>query len=278
MFTKSKIILCALFLAAVLLLLPAVLFADKDNATSIITGSSMLEKAIDDLFDGIDNAPEVTTLIPPGSCPGHFDLSPRVLPALKKATLVLRHDYQAVLEDKIRRIGGKDIPIMTVDTPASLLIPDNYLKLKKDVLPILEKKYPEEAQTLKQNLKHQTEDTEALVKDLQDAAKNLKGLQVIASFHQKAFAEWLGCEVVDTIRRPEDMSARDLQRLVQQDGIVAIIANLQEGTQAAESLGEKMDKPVIVFSNFADAPGYGESYEDLLRENLKRLKKAISLE
>jgi hypothetical protein len=35
-----------------------------------------------------------------------------------------------------------------------------------------------------------------------------------------------------------------------------------------------MSVPLVVFSNFPDAEGYGNGYDQLLRENLKRLDEA----
>jgi ABC-type Fe3+-hydroxamate transport system substrate-binding protein len=93
---------------------------------------------------------------------------------------------------------------------------------------------------------------------------------VIASFHQRAFAEWLGLKIIGEMRRPEDVSPRELERLMALKP-EAIVANLQEGTQAAESLGQRLGVPVIVFSNFPNAEGYGRGYEGLLASNLDRL-------
>ena len=53
-----------------------------------------------------------------------------------------------------------------------------------------------------------------------------------------------------------------------------IICNLQEGSQFALSLGDRMNIPVAILSNFPGADGFGETYYHLITENMKRLEGA----
>ena len=41
-----------------------------------------------------------------------------------------------------------------------------------------------------------------------------------------------------------------------------VVGNLQEGLQSAAALADRMSEPLVVFSNFPGAPGYGEGYDD----------------
>ena len=77
--------------------------------------------------------------------------------------------------------------------------------------------------------------------------------------------------IVGILKRPEETTPADLAGLVNLDAHL-IIGNLQEGTQTAFSLGEKMDIPVIGMSNFPGIEGYGESYLDLVNANVSRLE------
>ena len=51
-----------------------------------------------------------------------------------------------------------------------------------------------------------------------------------------------------------------------------VVADLQEGTAAAEAVGERLGVPVVVLSAFPGVPGYGSAYEELLQNNLRRLE------
>ena len=73
------------------------------------------------------------------------------------------------------------------------------------------------------------------------------------------------------IKRSEDLTPHDLEELLKLN-VRGIVANLQEGCEAAVSLGQRMEVPVSVFSNFPDVEGYDEGYDNLLRENLRRLE------
>ena len=95
-----------------------------ESGETIVVTTSMLEHAVNDVSGGVANI-EIVTLIPPGSCPGHFDLSPRLVPLINRASLVIRHDYQGMLEERIRKRAGDNINVLTVETGKSLLIPQN---------------------------------------------------------------------------------------------------------------------------------------------------------
>ena len=76
------------------------------------------------------------------------------------------------------------------------------------------------------------------------------------------------------MRRPEEVSPREFEELLGQKA-AAVIANLQEGTQAAESLAKRKGIPLVVFSNFPDTEGYGTGYDGLMEANLGRLEQAL---
>jgi hypothetical protein len=53
-----------------------------------------------------------------------------------------------------------------------------------------------------------------------------------------------------------------------------VVGNLQEGPQAAAALAERLKVPLVIFSNFPSADGYGQDYKALLHENIRRLEAA----
>jgi zinc transport system substrate-binding protein len=275
--TKIRFTFIRVILLMVALCAGSRAYAAGDAATTrdaIIVTSSMLEQAVRDLLVDVPNAPGILNLVPPGACPGHFDLSPRVLPSVHGAQLILRHDYQGVLEEKIRSTGAGPAPVLVIPTPSSLLIPDNYLKLQKQILGHLAGRFPEARVQMEENAQAEEERKAAFLARLKEQSPAWKGKKAIASAHQKEFAEWLGLEVAGSVARPEDLGPRDLQRLVGLEADV-VIANLQEGTQAAQALSERLKKPMAVFSNFANTPDYGQGYWGLLDENVKRLQEGL---
>jgi hypothetical protein len=104
-------------------------------------------------------------------------------------------------------------------------------------------------------------------------ARSWAGARIVASRHQEPFCRRLGLEVIRTLERPEDITPKSWAAGLSAPAAF-VVANLQEGTQAAEALGRNLKIPVAVFSNFPGAPGYGTTYEDLIRANLARLDEA----
>jgi len=257
------------------LLLGFVAFAGgcSKRPDSIVVTTTMLQEAARDVLGGLKE-PEVVLLLPPGSCPGQFDLSPRSLPALRSARAVIRHDYQGVLEQKMEQIGAKGIAVVSIPTPASLLVPGNYAALARRVAEILCEKFPGQRDKIQGSLAKIQERAQALGLKVRERAARWKGVPVIASFNQKEFCEYLGLDVVGVIQRPEEVSPREFEELLGQKA-AAVIANLQEGVQAAESLAKRKGVPVVVLSNFPDTEGYGTGYEGLMEANLKRLEQVL---
>lgn len=90
----------------IVILLYAIFFSCSENGKSIVVTTSMLESAASEVLP-VSQRIDIVRLLSPSSCPGHFDLSPRIVPTLHSAVMVVRHDYQDVLEQKMESIGVK---------------------------------------------------------------------------------------------------------------------------------------------------------------------------
>jgi ABC-type Zn uptake system ZnuABC Zn-binding protein ZnuA len=259
-------------MAPLLLALACAVMHASSRGLSVVVTTSMLETAIHSVLPPTAKI-DVIRLLPPGSCPGHFDLSPSALPALRAARLVIRHDYQDVLEEKVNAIGNLRLDVLAARTPGSLLIPENYQSLVNDVAQVLSALAPEYADELLAAAQAQSAANGELSREIRREAQAWAGTPVISSSTQKQFCEWLGLQVVGTLNRPEEISPREYQRLLALRPAL-LVANLQEGPEAALSLGRRLGVPVAVVSNFPGADGYGSDYEGLLRENLSRVAEA----
>lgn len=259
-------------MAAPLLLLGSVSIGFAADPPSVVVTTSMLEQAVHELGDAAAGV-EVVRLIPPGSCPGHFDLSPRTVPSLRSADAIVRHRYQGFLESQIVDLGVEDATVVVADVEGSLLVPINYAGLVREVADILAELLPGRGQ----HLTHGADEASLRLADLEgeirDRPAPWRGAPVIASFQHAGFSRWLGLDVVAEIGRPEDVTPRDLESLMQHRPAV-VIGNLQEGLQSAATLAKRMSVPLAVFSNFPGAAGYGDGYDELLRSNLERLDEA----
>jgi zinc transport system substrate-binding protein len=247
-------------------------FAKADTAKSVVVTTAMLECAVREVIPPSEKI-EIIRLLPPSACPGHFDLSPRIIPVLRSAVMIIRHDYQGVLDRKLSQMGAEDISLLSIPTTGSPLIPSYYYSLVEQTGLLFAGEFPAISKETAYNTKSLKDRTDKLAESIQKRSAQWKGKPVIAAVHQKEFCEWLGFEIAGILNRPEDISPRDLEKLV---GVKAdiIVANLQEGMQGAISLGERMNIPVAILSNFPGADGYGTGYDDLVKQNVRRLEEA----
>jgi ABC-type Zn uptake system ZnuABC Zn-binding protein ZnuA len=236
---------------------------------SLVVTTSMLEEAVAELGDAAEGV-EVVRLLPPGSCPGHFDLSPRSVPDLRSASAILRHDYQGILEEKLSLMGITDATVVVAETSGSPLIPGNYAQLVRRVAEVVARLLPDRRVELERAAARVDRRMQRLEVEIAERRSPWRGARVLAAFQQAQFARFLGLDVVGEIGRSEDTSPRELEALLGLEPTL-VVANIQEGVQAATSLAGRLGVPVVVLSNFPDVEGYGTGYEGLIRANLERL-------
>ncbi len=232
----------------------------------------MLACAARELAPGDDRL-RLVTMVPPGTCPGHFDLSPRLVPELRAAVAVVRHDFQAPLGAAVERLAGGDVAVVAVASEGGLTVPGHYLGLVRQLAGELGRVLPERRPELEAALARVSLRLEGLEAEVRARPAPWRGAPVIASAHQAELCSWLGLEVVAELGRAEDTTLRGLEGLLGERPAM-VVGNLQEGPQAALSLGQRLGRPVAVLSNFPGAPGYGATFDELLRANLDRLDAA----
>ncbi|MBA7560928.1 hypothetical protein ES708_02562 [subsurface metagenome] len=263
-----------IFLTLYLYSASTVIASDTVSNTIVVT-TSMLEHAVRNVLPASETV-KLVRMIPPGSCPGHFDLSPQIVPVLREAIIIIRHDYQGSLGDKITHLGINDVRTLTLSTPGSLVIPSHYAELTEKIAAILKREFPDRSDDLSLAVTQIRTSSLSSGKKILHRAEPWKNISVIASYQQKDFCEWLGFKVEGVINRAENMTPRDIIKLLSSNAEI-VIGNLQEGAEAALSLGEKKSIPVAVLSNFPDAAGYGSGYDQLLEENVNRIEQAWRL-
>jgi zinc transport system substrate-binding protein len=259
-------------IALALLVAPALLGA-AEPAVRVAVTTSMIEAAVRELTAGLPAALEIVRLLPPGSCPGHFDLSARDLARLADARLILRHDFQTALDERLARVAGGTLRVVAVTAGGTLLRPDRFLALAEQVRAHLDAALPALAATTAANAERLQRDTAGLSQEAHERAAAWQGYPVIASVQQREFCSWLGLKVVGELPREEDLSPRDLA-VLQQAEAQAVIGNLQSDTRPAKALAQRLRLPVAILSNFPDSTGYGTGFADLFRRNLDELGRA----
>lgn len=253
---------------------------DHKQQSEIAVANSYLNAVVKDLCG---DQQRVFDLVPPGMCPGHFDISPSQVNLLCNCKILFVFDFQQNIENAIPRIKERGLKVSKIAPPSGLCIPDTYLAIARQVAGTLSQQNPQQTSHYEFRLK---EIKKRLEKLSQEAFKNVKqsGLQntnVLTSQHQKEFVKWLGLNPVSTFTGRETATPAQINLNLQEaekSQIKLIIANQQEGTEMAQALATHLKVKLVVFSNFPYSDQQNVTtagYDDLVHNNINRLIEAM---
>jgi zinc transport system substrate-binding protein len=261
------------FAAVVALIVSGCSGQPDDPRPVVATTTSYIECAVRDLAGDELRA---VRLLPPGCCPGHFDVSPSMLDKLERATLLLRFGFQDSLDAKLGRYREKGLRVVAVASPPGLCLPSTYAAVCREVCEALCAAQPGSAARYRDRLARIV----ARMATLRDAMRadvdrrGLAGARVLASGHQAAFARDLGLDVVATFTGREAAAFKELDRCIRagKDArIRLVIANLQEGVQLADPVATRLGARLVVFSNFPSMENGETTFDALVSHNLAAL-------
>jgi len=280
---REKILL-AVLIAALVGTLGAILAIAQHTQplVDIMTGSSFITNIIQDVADG---ELETRTLIPPGVCPGHYDIKPSDIEALANSKALFIHNFQqtyANVNGAIEAAENPDLIITVLNVTGNWMVPAVQAEAVNKIAQALGEIYPENAAYYAGNA---TERAQAIlvygeqVKDrLQDAA--VDGIKVICAAMQEGFVRWAGFDVVATYGRPEELSPADVQQLITEAieaGVVLVIDNLQSGsTTLGASLEQDIEAISVIISNFPGGLKNTETWEKAIDKNVDLLLDALN--
>lgn len=239
---------------------------------TVVVSTSMLGEAVR-AIPALQGGVRIVELVPPGSCPGHFDLRPEQAAQLGEASAVLYPEFQEELGRRLGAMEGLRERLVRVPVPSSPLVPEAFLRTVEFVAGELERLEPRWRGRLAASLEPTRRRLRTLALRLREGAAPLAGTPVAASRFQAEFCRWLGLEVVAELPRNGDAAPGALAAALDPRARL-VVANLQEGTAAAGAVGERLGIPVAVLSAFPGAPGAGSGYEELLLDNLEALEEA----
>jgi ABC-type Zn uptake system ZnuABC Zn-binding protein ZnuA len=244
-----------------------------EDTADISVSSSYLSCAVSDIAG---SRLDVFSLVPPGMCPGHFDISPSQVGRVCTSRVLFIFDFQESMKDSLSKVTNDDVHIETIAPGGGLCIPDTYAKVCRKVCDVLSKTYPENSEWFRESfnrLEARLDDLGSKVKSRIEAA-GLDGKKVICSIHQAGFAEWLGLEVVGTFKGRDTETAGGLNECIkaglEQDAGV-VIANKQEGTKLTEVIADRLGAEMVVFSNFPETKSDNSGFVELINQNVDKL-------
>jgi zinc transport system substrate-binding protein len=272
-------IIAVLVLAA--LLLPLSCTSSPVASVDVMAGSSLIANIIQDVADG---KVETRALIPPGVCPGHYDVKPSDIEALASSKALFIHDYQQYFQNingAIEAAENPDLTITVLNVTGNWMVPAVQAEAVDKIAQALGEIEPENAAYYQERA---AEREQAILAHGQEAENTLQaagvdGVKVICADMQADFVQWAGFDVVATFGRPEDLTPAQVADLIdeaQEAGVALIIDNLQSGsTTLGASLEQDIAAIPVTISNFPGGLENTKTWEKAIDKNVDLLLAAL---
>jgi zinc transport system substrate-binding protein len=277
-------ILIGLVIAALVGIVVTVLVRAQHAQPSvdIMAGSSLIANIIQDVAG---DKMETRTLIPPGVCPGHYDVEVSDIEALANSKALFIHDYQQYFQNvngAVEAAENPDLTVTVLNVTGNWMVPAVQAEAVDKIAHALGEIDPEDATYYEGKA---AEREQAILAEGDNVRNSLldarvEGVKVICAEMQVGFVKWAGFDVVATFGRPEDLSPADVTQLIteaKQAGVALIIDNLQSGSA---TLGAAMEPDIeaipVTISNFPGGFENTETWEKAIDKNVDLLLEALN--
>ena len=251
---------------------------EPESPARIAVTNSYLEAAVRDLLG--DGEP-ILRLAEPGMCPGHFDLRPSQVRAMRPCRLLLRMDFQKSLDGKLIDLTDAGLRVAEVGLATGLGRPGTYAAACRRVAEALvEADLLDAAQAasklavIERRMAAAGDWARARIADA-----GLEGAPVVASTHQADFCDWLGLNVVAHCSAADQSTVSGIDDAVQaglDHGGRLVLANRPEGTRLAGAIAGRLEAPLVVLDNFPADGQAARAYDAMLKLNVKAIVEAAS--
>jgi len=251
-------------------------------STDIMAGSSLIGNIIQDVADG---KVETRTLIPPGVCPGHYDMKPSDIEALANSKALFIHDYQQYFQNingAVEAAENADLVITVLNVTGNWMVPEIQAEAVNQIAQALGEIDPENAAYYEGKA---TERAQAILTKGEEVEERLlnagvEGAKVLCAEMQQGFVIWAGFDIVATFGRPEDLTPAQVADLIdqaRQAEVALVIDNLQSGsTTLGASLEQDIEAIPVTISNFPGGLENTETWEKAIDKNVDLLLEALN--
>lgn len=222
---------------------------------------------------------QVSVLIPPASCPGHFDLRPGDVATISRSGLLFAHQFERFV-DRIGEVAGKQVRVYRISVRDNWLVPRTCAEAAGQVAEILSQIDPAGKAVYQRNLERLRQRTSTLDTELKARLKQagVPNTPVVGSEMLNPLLDWMGLKVVATYGRAEDLTPVEWQRVTaaaRRASARLVIDNLQSGASTGAELARELGARHVMLSNFPGGFPNTPSWESCLRENVRRVTEGV---
>ena len=263
-----------LFFIIMLITIP---FYAQAEGLKVIAGTSLIEDIVKDLSGG--NA-EIITIIPGSSCPGHEGSKTTDFVFAAKADLLIIHPFQQNMpqvKGLIDSVKNENLRLELISPSGSWLIPEVQIRATNDILAVLSKLRPEEAVFFNERAGRRIVAIEKAGAESLAKLSEAKGTGLVVSSMLSEFISWAGFEVVESYGRAEEMTPKDVARIIDRikGKVHGVADNYQSGADVGLPFAYELKIPQVVLSNFPGSTDKDTDYVSLLRYNTDQLMKLV---
>jgi len=311
---RRKILIGLLIAALVGTLVTVLVLAQHAQpSTDIMAGSSLIANIIQDVAG---DKMGTRTLIPPGVCPGHYDVEVSDIEALANSKALFIHDYQENfinITGAIEAAENPDLTVTVLNVTGNWMVPavqaeavDKIAQALGQIDPENATYYQERAAEREQAIledkiaqalgqidpenatyyQERAAEREQAILDKGEEVENrlqgagVEGVKVICAEMQQGFVNWAGFDVVATFGRPEDLNPVQMEELIvkaKDAGVALVIDNLQSGaTTLGASIEQDVEAIPVTISNFPGGFENTETWEKAINKNVDLLLEALN--
>jgi zinc transport system substrate-binding protein len=279
---RRKVLIGVLVAAIVGILVTVLVLVQRAQPSAdVMAGSSLIANIIRDVAG---DKMEARTLIPPGTCPGHYDVKTSDIEALANSKALFIHNFQQNYENvtgAIEAANNPDLVITVLNVTGNWMAPPVQAEAVGKIAQALGEIEPENAAYYAGNA---TERAQAILAKGEEVENKLldagvEQVKVICAEMQAGFVSWAGFNITATFGRPEDLSPADVNQLVteaKQAGVALVIDNLQSGTATlGAAIEQDIEAITVTISNFPGGLENTETWEKAIDKNVDLLLEAL---
>lgn len=271
---KFRILTAVLLAILIIVLCGSVEAAGKLN---IVATTSLLQSAAEEI--GGKNV-NVSVLITPGSCPGHYDICPRDIRKLSSSKLILAHGYEGFIDNLVKSMGANKPELVKTGVNGNWMVPDVFIRGAEKVADALCKADPKNSKDYRNSYSLLKTHTKKLSDKLKSELKTGKvsRISVLCSSQQAPVLKWMGFRVAGTYDRAEEFTPAQLHKLTliaQRQKVGLVVDNLQSGPAAGRELARDIKAAHVTLSNFPGGFAGTGTWSKCVEDNVRRILKAI---
>ncbi len=268
-------------LATLLLVICFTLPSCSHSSVDIVAGSTPINAIAQDIADG---TLQISNLIPPGMCPGHYDVKPGDVKTLANSKVLIIHNWQqdkANITSLIEAANNPNLIVKVIDVKDAPMIPEVQTETVDKIVQVLSDIDPQNSAYYRERADKRTQSVLAKGEEVKNRLQEAKvdEVKVICSNMQADFVSWAGFDVVATYGRPEELSGLKVAELVTQGkeaGVALVIDNLQSGPDAGKTIAEDIGATQVTISNFPGGFEETETWEKTVHKNVDFLLEALA--